>query len=388
MTDGIELLPTAPGPAPVVGANGGTSVPWAGALTAAGALLALAVGVAFALRRRRKRARPPAPNPFRADPPPEPTDFFRLLFDQHPTPAWAFEEDSLRFVAVNDAVLRRYGYARERLLALTLRDVCPDADADRLAGEPVGPLLWRHRSASGALVPVEVTSRRVLSGGLALRLVVATDLTDRRRAEGELRERDELFRDVLTNVPCAVYWKDRASIYLGCNDQAARDHGFTVPGELIGLTDYDLLQAPDEAEVVRAGDKQVMDAGTPLLDVEETRTLGDGTRATFLTNRVPLRDPAGHVVGVVGVSQNVTERKRLEDQLRHAQKMEAVGRLAGGVAHDFNNLLTVATGSIHLIRGLPPGDPGVLTHVEDIQGAIDRAAALTRQLLTFSRKQP
>ncbi|AMV25647.1 Blue-light-activated protein [Gemmata sp. SH-PL17] len=371
--------------------------PYSVGLTLGISVLIPIVLVAIVLRVRRKRRRPVAPlsdtvpvPPARPvyTPPPESDAIFRLLFEHHPAPAWVFDEDSLRFVAVNDAVLRRYGYTRDRFLALKIRDVCPDEDADRLIGAPCGPLQWRHRISSGALIAIEVTSHRITSDGRLLRLVVASDAIDRRKAEGALKERDDLLHDVLTNVPCAVSWKDRASIYIGCNDQAARDHGLTVPGEVIGQTDYDLARVSEEAESVRASDLRVIESEEPLLDVEETRTLTDGTKVTFLTNRVPLRDSAGRVVGVVGVAQNVTERKRLEDELRHSQKMEAVGRLAGGVAHDFNNLLTIVTGSVHLIRSLPPGDTSLGSYVDEIQGAVDRATALTRQLLAFSRKQP
>ncbi|HEV3437391.1 MAG TPA: ATP-binding protein, partial [Gemmata sp.] len=104
--------------------------------------------------------------------------------------------------------------------------------------------------------------------------------------------------------------------------------------------------------------------------------------------RVPLHDATGEVVGVLGVYQDVTERKRLEEQLRQAQKMEAIGRLAGGIAHDFNNLLTIIFGNAHLLRQLPSGTPDIPQLIDDIHDAADRAAALTRQLLTFSRRQP
>ena len=320
---------------------------------------------------------------------------FRLMFDAHPAPMWAFDEQTLRFLAVNEAALSTYGYARDEVLALTVRDVIPAGDAARLVedlawGGP-GPrevFSWEHRTKAGALLPLEVVTSPFEFAGYPARLVVGTDAADRRRAEAALRESEERLRNVLTHIPCGVFWKDRASIYLGCNDRVARDYGLGVAGEVVGRTDDDLAPAPEEAEAGREGDRQVIDGGEPLLNAEETRTLPDGTKAAFLTSRVPLRDGTGRVVGVLGVYQDVTERKRLEAQFRQAQKMEAVGRLAGGIAHDFNNLLTIISGNVHLIQHLPPGDPEFPQLLDDIRDAADRAAALTRQLLTFSRKQP
>ena len=320
---------------------------------------------------------------------------FRLLFDAHPAPMWAFDEETLRFLAVNQAAAVRYGYPREELLGLTVRDVLPTAEADRLAQELVcgGPdanetLSWEHRTKAGALLPLEVVVSPFEFGGRPAWLVVGTDATERRRTEAALRESEERLRNVLAHIPCGVFWKDRASIYLGCNDRLARDRGLAVAGEVIGRTDDDMTAIPAEADASRASDRLVIESGAPLLDAEETCTLADGKTATLLTSRVPMRDAAGRVIGVLGVYLDVTERKRLESQLRQSQKMEAIGRLAGGVAHDFNNLLTIISGNVHLIQHLPPGDPEFPQLLDDVRDAAERAAALTRQLLTFSRKQP
>ncbi len=137
-----------------------------------------------------------------------------------------------------------------------------------------------------------------------------------------------------------------------------------------------------------ARDKSVMDEGTPST-AEEHLTAAGITR-TYLAVKAPYRNSQGEVVGLVGVSRDITERKRIESELRQALKMEAVGRLAGGIAHDFNNLLTVIKGYCELLLHAP-GDcnlPAVnwRDSICEIRDAGDRAARLTGQLLAFSRR--
>lgn len=214
---------------------------------------------------------------------------------------------------------------------------------------------------------------------------VYTDITDRIRAETALRESEELFRGILAHIPCGVFWTDRDSVLLGYNDQFARDHGFASLGGAI-RTDRDRQLLPDPSGNRTACDRQVIETGLPILNQEESWSRADGIRAAFLVSKVPLRDGAGAVSGVLGVYQDITELKRLEDQSRQTQKMEAVGRLAGGIAHDFNNLLTIINGSADLFLDAP-GDPAASGLINDVLAAGERASALVRQLLTFSRRQ-
>jgi len=217
-------------------------------------------------------------------------------------------------------------------------------------------------------------------------VVVGRDITDRKRTEQELFKSRETLQMVLNNIPQRVYWKNRALIFEGCNLPFARDCGLANPAGVIGKTDFELTNAQDAARY-RALDLKVMTRDQPILNVEITHTRPDGRPAHLLVSKLPLHDQAGQVIGVLGAFDDITARKLLEDQFRQSQKMEAVGRLAGGIAHDFNNLLTVICGySEILLTELAEENPS-RDALAEIRKAGDRAAALTRKLLAFSRKQ-
>jgi two-component system cell cycle sensor histidine kinase/response regulator CckA len=189
---------------------------------------------------------------------------YRMLFEASPLPMWVYDAETLRYLAVNDAAVRHYGYTRQEFLGMTIKDIRPPEDVEsvldslRRSGGPGSPMpgIWRHRKRDGTIIDVEITAGRI-------------------RFEGR-----------------------RAALVL---------------------------------------------------------------------------------------SNDVTERLRLEERLAQAEKMEAVGRLAGGVAHDFNNLLTVISGYTEILLNRP--ETTGREQLGEIAHAAEQAAALTRQLLAFSRRQ-
>jgi two-component system, cell cycle sensor histidine kinase and response regulator CckA len=167
------------------------------------------------------------------------------------------------------------------------------------------------------------------------------------------------------------------------NSAGARLFGKEV-AEVLGKDDRALFTL-DTARTITERDRQIMMSGESQV-FEEAISTADLTR-TYLTIKGVYRDAHGQVVGLIGISRDVTELKRLEEQFRQAQKMEAVGRLAGGIAHDFNNLLTAITGYAELaIDTLEPHTPA-RADIEELRKAAERATTLTRQLLAFARKQ-
>ncbi|MEX2174177.1 MAG: PAS domain S-box protein [Pirellulaceae bacterium] len=215
------------------------------------------------------------------------------------------------------------------------------------------------------------------------------DITERKQAEDKLRASEQMLQTVIDNIPQGVFWKDRDSVYLGCNRVILQSRGMDSVEQIVGKTDRQLAGlSADEAEYFVATDREVILGNRPQLGIVEPMTRADGTTVWLETSKLPLHDQAGRVIGLLGTWQDITQRLQLEEQLRQSQKMEAVGSLAGGVAHDFNNLLTVILGySEMLLSSLPPGSDALHAQVVAISEAGERAAALTRQLLAFSRKQ-
>jgi PAS domain S-box-containing protein len=427
-----------------------------------------------------------------------------------------------RFTSLNQAALRLFGYDGEEALSLNLADL---AAAEHRP--PVEALLQKYRSGDapgsleldvltkgGTRATLEINTRLARDEGRTVAIqCIARDITERkqaeanlRRSEGRLAEERTLLRTLIDNLPDYIYLKDLQGRYLLSNRAHVRLLG--KADGVVGKTVFDLF-APEVARLYQEGDRQVIESGQPLLDHEEP-SLKEGDLQRWLsTTKVPMRDGQGRIVGVIGISHDVTARKRaeeqlrklsraveqspasivitdregcieyvnprftalsgytleevqgqtprilksgetppegyarlwqtivggqqwqgelhnrkkngelywvaaaispirndkgevshflsiqediterrnLEQQLRHAQKMESVGQLAGGVAHDFNNIMTVIQGHTSLLLAEPDLKPEAAESLAQIAASVKRASDVTRQLLTFSRKQ-
>ena len=199
----------------------------------------------------------------------------------------------------------------------------------------------------------------------------------------DLREARNELEAILDGAPIAICSVDPGGLTRMWNRAAEQVFGWSA-GEVIGhpLPNVPTALASDHQHV-----RQGVLAGETFTDHETTRVRKDGQELDVLLSTAPLHDRAGNVTGVIGMYQDVTARKQLEAQFRQAQKMEAVGRLAGGVAHDFNNMLTVIqTAAGSLLADLDAGHP-LRAEAAEIEDAAARASRLTRQLLAFSRRQ-
>ena len=246
----------------------------------------------------------------------------------------------------------------------------------------LGPLLvLLVASQFGSALPGAATALVAIAFGCAsARFLITQHRQDQTSAE--LRRNRDLLEAVIEGTNEAVYLRDLSGRYVLANQAAGRVLNKTK-AEMVGRTDDDLFP-PEVAAVIRRSDEEVLRSGKPQR-VEETLVI-NGVPHNYLSMKGPHRDQHGKIIGVLGIAVDVTDRRRMEEQLRKTQRMESVGTLAGGVAHDFNNLLTVIKGYSQLISDTTH-DPTVKEQIGDIESAADKAASLTRQLLAFSRRQ-
>ena len=324
----------------------------------------------------------------------EQTSFLRHVIDANPQLIFVKDWDG-RFTLANQAVASIYGTTVDSLVGKTDaafnpnpgevqsyvqadREVMSSARVRVIQEEPVtgpdGEVRWFH-TVKAPLFGPDGTCRKVMG--------VATDITARRRAEGELRQATDELRALFDASPLAISSYNGDGQVRSWNRAAEKLFGWTAD-EVIGRS---LSNVPADLMVEYQTLRDRVLAGNPLTNYETRRLCKDGRELDVSISTASLRDSAGANCGVVAVYMDVSGRKALESQLRQAQKMEAVGRLAGGVAHDFNNMLTVIRSSAEfLLADLDAADPRRAEAVE-IRDTADRAGSLTRQLLAFSRQQ-
>jgi PAS domain S-box-containing protein len=256
--------------------------------------------------------------------------------------------------------------------------------------EPVGQRDIYFTDRAGRTICCEVSASRSAGGDGDLRLVILHDVSERRRAEIEVRRRNQLLHAVIEASPLAIIAVDKSGVTSIWNPAAETLFGWKTD-EVLGQMDP-VFHAPGGAGLPPI---EAEAAGALDGEIRETQThRRNGDTVDVRMASAALRDDSGAIEGVVTLLEDITEQRRTaaalaerEEQLRQSQKMEAIGRLAGGVAHDFNNMLTAIRGYAHLAM-TSLEDPEIRADLDEIDKAAERAGSLTAQLLAFSRKQP
>ena len=205
-----------------------------------------------------------------------------------------------------------------------------------------------------------------------------------REAESSLRDSEERYRSLVETTYDWIWEVDAAGVYIYASPKSFDLLGYT-PDEVVGKTPFDFMP-PEEAKRVRTLWNDSAGKHATFSGLENVNFHKDGHEVVLETSGVPVLGPKGDFRGYRGMDRDITERKRLEAQLRQAQKLEAIGQLAGGVAHDFNNILAAIMMHLGLLQMNPDLDDETQCVLKDIDAEARRAAGLTRQLLMFSRR--
>jgi len=274
---------------------------------------------------------------------------------------WIHPDDRARMMAYWEGLFQGHAYDGEEYRLVT-RD-----GRIKWASATWGPI----RDAAGRQIGIQGSER---------------DITERKAADEALRESERRFRGLLEHVQLAAAMFDLKGNYVFVNDYTLAITGWTRE-EMIGHHVTEHLP-PEQHEHIRAINEGLASSGEPSHWFTEPLLLTkDGKRRWLQANNVALRNAEGQIVAIASLGVDVTEHRALQEQYLQAQKLESLGTLAGGVAHDFNNLLTVINGYSDIVfRSLREGD-AARPKIDQVRKAGARAAALTQQLLAFSRRQ-
>ncbi|XGV98502.1 MAG: PAS domain S-box protein [Leptolyngbya sp. BL-A-14] len=253
---------------------------------------------------------------------------FRIIFDYAPIAISLSDAQTYQIVEINRAHQTLFGYSNAEIKTKTHVDIAHPDDAYKnvkqiqqlLKGQITRfQLEKRFVKKNGEWIWANLTVALIRdSDGRAYTLGMLEDITDRKKAEEALYEKQQLLQRVMDSVPVSIFWKDKNLRYMGCNHQFAIDAGFASPSDIIGKSDFELPWA-EHAERCQAEDMQVLSTDQPTPTVEGSLVKAGGEQCWIRTSKVPLHDQNGSVVGILGTYEDITERRQTDQALRLTQ---------------------------------------------------------------------
>ncbi len=294
----------------------------------------------------------------------------------------------------NRAAEEVFGWSEEEVVGKPLPIIPADEvkrpaalHARLVAGETLTGVEARRQKRDGGRLAISLSATPLRDEQQRVKGIIGflTDITEHKKTEEALRSAEETYRSIFENAVEGIYQATPEGKYLSANPALARMLGFDSPQELIAARDNISQQEYINPELRSTFIRSVEESGVvPNFEYEAYRR--DGKKVWLSASARAVRDPSGKCLYLEGTVQDISERRELEQLVRQMQKMEAIGRLAGGVAHDFNNILMAISSYAELLDKKVP-DEGSRRYVDEIAKAVGRGSALTQGLLTFSRKQ-
>ena len=244
------------------------------------------------------------------------------LFNSNPVPMWIYDRENLAFLEVNEAAIEQYGYSREEFLLMTILDIRPASEVDKLVllggklnrSEKVERMLWKHKKKDGKLIDVEITAQQMEHGNKAAVLVLATDVTERREVQYKL-ERTNRRLKVAQQIGKMGYWE----VNLSSKQWYWSDETFRILGWTKGMLtpDYEMFLSmvhPDDRNYYLSKQKEIMGAGQSV-DAEYRLVLRNGKIKYVHTRSTVIYDEEGRAASIEGILQDVTDRKKTEEEM-------------------------------------------------------------------------
>ncbi len=300
-----------------------------------------------------------------------------------------------RYLMMNSAGARFLGRSIEEVIGKDASELfSPESgrqimERDRTVLQSGETCTYEEVGVSGGVARTYLSTKgpyRDATGQVIGLLGISRDISHRKRAEEEIHKSEQRLRIHVEHTPLAVIEWDLQFRVVAWNAAAERIFGFSRE-EAMGQHAHFIVAPAFRQRVDRVWQDLLDQKGATRSTANNDNTTKDGRTISCEWYNTPLVDESGRVFGVASLVQEVTERVALEEKLRHSQKMEAIGRLAGGVAHDFNNLLTVIMGYNQILTDGVPAAGRLMNATVQIRTASERAEEITRQLLAFSRKQ-
>jgi len=315
---------------------------------------------------------------------------YKRLFRDNPLPMWLYDMRSLHFLAVNDAAVRGYRYSREEFLRMTVNDIeldgdstSPHREAPRAGTERGITSKARHQKKDGTIIDVEVTCHDLSFAGSQARLVMANDITQRKRVEDALRKSEEHFRSLTENALDLIQIIDSDGVIRYHSSSSERVTGYKSQ-HVTGRSALDFVHSDDVTEYTGAVKKMNQDPGAAVSFEFRFHHRDGSWRKLEAIGRRPPDDSVGG--GIIINSRDITERETLQAQLIQSEKLAALGRLVSGVAHELNNPLTSVIGYTQLALSQGGLSEELRENLETVHAQGQRARRIVQNMLSFARQ--